>query len=273
MMNINIKFSLIILFIMLYCFDVSAQDIRILVPYFGTIHNQLTVEQMDQDLDDNASFKGLYFQWVNPKKYQWNFFLYHSKDINYSTLLGNHLILDLYFKNTPEGKYVAGIGFDLINIHTDASLIQNLTHFKMKNEIYTYYFRVGRYFNKASSGIENSGLLWLGYQRDDLNMDLSFTIPPMSPYMGEIPVAETQNKNNHYALAGIAFKTTLYHFLEIQLKFHRKFDLNTDQTLNDAAIMTNLYVSRRWGFSYRFKYMELVIGNNRYHIGGICFVF
>ncbi|MBN2030995.1 hypothetical protein JW824_12215 [bacterium] len=267
------KSSPIILVIMLLCFNASAQEIRILVPYFGTIHNQLAVEQMDQNLDDNSLFKGLYFQWVNPKKYQWNFFLYHSKDINYSTLLGNHLILDLYFKNTQQGRYVAGIGFDLINIHTDASIIQNLTHFKMKNEIYTYYFRIGRYFDKTSSGIENSGLLWLGYQRDDLNMDLSFTIPPMNPYMPEVVVAETQNKNNHYALAGIAFKSTLYHFLEIQFKFHRKFDLNADQTLNDISLMTNLYLSRRWGISYRFKYMELVIGKNQYHIAGICFVF
>ncbi|MCJ7812106.1 hypothetical protein MUP95_02140 [bacterium] len=255
------------------CNSVAAQNIRIIAPYLGTIHNQLAVKEIDQDLDDSALFKGLYFQWVNPQKYQWNIFIYHSKDINCSTLFGNPFIFDSYFKNTERGKYVAGIGFDFIRIHTDASLIQNLTHFKMNNNIYAPYLRMGRYYNLGFSRIESSGLLWLGYEQNILNMDLSFTIPPMNPYMPEIPIAQTLNKNYHYFIAGIAYKTTLYHFLEIELKFYKKFDLNTDKTLNDGSIMTNLYFSRKWGISYRFKYMELVIGENRYHFGGIVFIF
>ena len=75
----------IILVLFIVNMAVMGRNIRIVTPYIGSINNQLAVENMD-DMEDSALLGGLYFQWVNPLKYQWNVFLYSSRDINYSDI-------------------------------------------------------------------------------------------------------------------------------------------------------------------------------------------
>ena len=268
------KTPLTILFATFLVFTaVEAKHIHIVVPYVGSIHNQLLIQDMDQKLDDSSIMEGLYFQCINPQKYQWNLFLYHSKNLNKSTLLGNHFIFDAYFKNNDHGRFVAGIGLDYIRIDTDAESILSLTNFKMANNIYAPYIRIGRYLDFGSVHMKNSLLLWAGYERDILDGDIHFTLPPMPHNPQPTKIAQCLDKNYHCALAGMSLKVLFLHFCEVELKYHSKFDLDSDKTLHNASVMTNLYLNRKWGISYRYKYMEEVIGENQYHIGGVAFMF
>ena len=217
--------------------------------------------------------EGLYFQWVNTEKYQWNLFFYHASDLNYSTVLGSHFIFDYYFNSGPRGKYVFGAGFDYISINTNADVIQTLSLFEMQNHIYAPYVRAGRYFNFTSNPHRFSFLLWGGYEHDFLKGDLSFVIPIPAPHIPDILVEKTLDKDYDYMLLGAAFKATFFHFLEMQIKYHKKLDLNRDAMLDFFSVLTNVYVTRHWAVSYRYKYMEETIGTNQYHIGGIAYLF
>jgi hypothetical protein len=248
---------------------IFAKDIRIITPYAGTIQNKLTIDEMDQKLDDSALLAGLYFQWIKPQKYQWNIFLYNSRDINGSTLIGSHFIFDYYFGVKQKGKYVAGIGFDMIRIDTKDLSLTNLSDFEMLNVIYAPYIRFGRYFNFGNNNLKNSVLLWGGFEDDLLRGDISFNIPPKFPGMPVIPVEEKLDHDYEYALVGLTLKSTILHFIELKIKYHGKISLESDDYLNVVSFMFNTYMSRKLGISYRFKYMEETIGTNTYHMGGI----
>ena len=85
---------------------VSAEsgDIRIVAPYLGYVTNVYENADYGLELDDSSLMKGLFFQWVDPKRYQWNTFLYQSSDINYSNLWGGHFIFDLYLGVRERGN-------------------------------------------------------------------------------------------------------------------------------------------------------------------------
>jgi hypothetical protein len=53
-------------------------NIRIITPYFGYIKNVYENPDQNLDLDDSALLKGLFFQWINTERYQWNTFIYQS---------------------------------------------------------------------------------------------------------------------------------------------------------------------------------------------------
>lgn len=267
----KLKIILIILFI--NPFTLFGKRIRIVVPYVGSIHNQLLIKNINDDLNDSALMEGLYYQCITPEQYQWNVFFYHAKDLNSSILIGNHFIFDYYIYANKRGKTTLGLGFDFIRIKTDDKSLAGVRDFQMTNHIYAPYFRAGQYFNFGNNKNRFQLFPWVGYECDMLRGKLSFLIPSMGPNMPESPFNQNLDKDYHYGLLGITLNGVFYHFLEIKLKVHKKIDLNQDRTLNYITAMTNIYVSRKWGISYRFKSMDEVIGDNQYHLIGIAYIF
>ena len=78
----------------------QADTIRNITVYAGPITNKLTNEATGREIEDEDLLKGIYYQQIDPDKYQWNVFLYNSDDINHSDLLGAHIIADWYLKKT-----------------------------------------------------------------------------------------------------------------------------------------------------------------------------
>jgi len=229
---------------------------------------------MDDGLNDSALMEGLFFQWINPERYQWNVFFYHAKDLNSSVLTGSHLIFDYYIHSDKKGKTALGLGIDFIGIRTDGENLAGLKDFQMTNHIYAPYFRSGHYFNFGDKKHRFQAFPWAGYECDMLRGELSFLIPSMDPSkQPDIPVDQDLDDHYNYGLLGLTLNAVFYHFLEIKFKIHKKFDLDRDRELNYITFMSNIYVSRKWGISYRFKSMDEVIGENQYHLGGIAYIF
>ena len=248
----------------------NAQSMWIITPYLGTLNNHLKMDE--NPLEDSALMTGLYLQSIHPDQYQWNAFVYSSRDINESNLLGTHLIYDKYLNPKKSGKWAAGIGFDWIQIKTEADDLGMLQNFTMTNNIYAPYLRAGRYLNFGSSNLKHSVFLWGGYEQDILRGNLSFDLPAFAPGMPPQSVKESLDDSYSFALAGITFSGTLYHFIQIKLKYHVKIDLNHDEMHDQISGLLNIFASRKIGVSYRYKYMEEVIGKNTYHIGGIAVI-
>jgi hypothetical protein len=262
-----------VIFLAFVCL-LQARDIRVVVPYYGSIRNQLVVESIG-DLKDTAPLAGIYFQWIRPEKYQWNVFIYQSRNINYSDIIGSHFIFDYYPGRCPcGGLLVAGAGFDYIRIKTHGDISPQLSEFSMINNVYAPYFRFGRYIDFGSSLKQVSFLPWGGIERDIIRGDLNFIIPSMAPGMPAPPPVDEEIKSDYtYALIGLNGKVTLFHFFEMSAKYYRKFSLDHGDDLNVFSGMLNVYLNRHWGLSYRFKYMEVSISTNTYHMGGIAFLF
>ncbi len=256
--------------ILLFTTGLHAESMWIITPYLGTLNNQLNMD--DNPLEDSALMTGLYVQSVNADKYQWNTFVYGSKDINESNLLGTHFIYDKYLNPVESGKWAIGAGFDWIQIKTEANVLGMLQDFNMTNNIYAPYLRAGRYINFGNKNIKHSALIWAGYEQDILKGDIAFNMPSFAPGMPPQSVNTSLDDTYHYALTGIAFSSTLYHFIQIKFKYHIKTDLNHDKIHDQISALVNIFASRKIGISYRYKYMEQVIGKNTYHIGGITFV-
>ncbi len=71
---------------------------------------------------------------------------------------------------------------------------------------------------------------------------------------------------------------TFFHFWELKAKYHRKFSLGDHESSHVISFMTNVFLSRQWGLSYRFKTMKATFGEdqyciNQYHMGGLVFMF
>jgi hypothetical protein len=251
----------------------QAKEIRLIAPYFGSVRNQLSVEMMD-DLKDTAPLGGIYFQWIQPEKYQWNVFLYQSRDINYSDIFGSHFIVDYYPGRCPcGGLLLVGAGFDYIGIKTDGDVSPGVSEFTMTTHIYAPYFRFGRYIDFGSSVKKVSLLPWGGIEMDMIRGDLGFIVPSMFPGMTVLPVDKEIKNEYTYALIGLNGKATLYHFSEVSVKYYRKFSLNNRNDLNVFSAMLNIYFNRHWGLSYRLKYMEVSVSTNTYHMVGAAFIF
>jgi len=246
----------------------SAKDIRIITPYLGSIRNVYESEEHGLDLNDSSLLKGLYFQWINPERFQWNVFIYQSSDINYSTLWGGHFIFDYYFGKGDRGKNVIGVGIEFIGLDMDAGdSISGLSDFKLKNTIIIPYLRAGRYFTFGTDTMSVTLLPWVGVQPELVRGDISFITGGPSP----TPVSKDIRDDALYALAGLNAKTVIMHFFEVEVKYKATF--NRDDYFSTLSAMTNLYLSRHWGISYRFKFMETSSGSDTYHIGGVAFLF
>lgn len=274
------KRYLILLMFFMNVLWAHSTDFRVITPYVGSLSNTLTAGE--SELEDSNLMKGVYWLWINPAKFQTNLFFYGANDINSSNVLGNHFIFDYYFNHSPKGRYAIGAGFDWIQIKTNASTLAGVSDYKMTLNVYAPYIRAGRYFNFQRAQHRYSIFLWGGLERDIIRGDNSFTvvIPPMGPTMPQIiqPVDNEFDEAYDYALAGIALKATFFHFLEIKTKFHRKFSLNDSESSNVISVMSNIFLNRKWGISYRFKTMKATYGEdqysiNNYHIGGLVFMF
>lgn len=274
------KRSLLILFICLNSVTLSAMNMHMIAPYLGSLTNTLTASE--SKLEDNGLMKGIYLMWVNPEKFQTNLFFYGANEVNSSDIVGNHFIFDYYLKHSAKGRYVLGAGLDWIQIKTDASSLAGVNDYHMKLNVYAPYVRAGRYFNFKQKHHRYSVLVWSGFERDLIKGDNSFKviIPPMEPTMPQIilPIENEFDETYDYALAGIALKTTFFHFLEFKAKFHRKFSLDDNESSNVISVMSHVFLNRKWGLSYRFKTMKATYGEDqysltRYHIGGVVYVF
>jgi hypothetical protein len=246
----------------------AAQDIRIVVPYVGVITNEYEDSDKNLDLEDTGLLTGLYFQWVNPEKYQWNAFVYHSPDVNYSTIWGGHFIFDYYFAGDRLGKYVAGAGIELIRIDMDAGdNIMPLQDFTLTNTVTVPYLRAGKYFLFGHGPVGVSVLPWAGIQPEFYAGDLEFSAvfgPPT-------PVKESFDDSDWYGIAGLNLKINLFRFLDIEGKYQGTF--NGDDYRSTWSALVNVFLSRSLGLSYRFKYMETSSGSDLYHLAGAAFVF
>jgi hypothetical protein len=248
---------------------IGAENIRIVVPYLGYIANTYESSDIPEDLTDSSLMKGLFFQWVNPQRYQWNTFIYQSSDINYSILWGGHLIFDLYFGVRERGKFVVGAGIEFIRLDMDAGdNISGLTDFELLNNIIVPYARFGRYFTFGGDRLNVSVLPWAGVQPEWVRGDISFTRlfpPPPSPFY------EKTDDEELFGIAGLNTSFSILHFITIDAKYRASF--NADEFFSSVDTMLNVFFTRHWGLSYRFKYNETSTGSTSYHIGGIAYVF
>jgi len=256
---------------------IYAKTIRVITPYLGTVANNMnrTVEGSPSELklEDDSLFKGLYVQMINPDKYQWNAFIYNSEDLNYSSLWGTHFIYDYYLGVKEKSKYVIGAGFEFLKMNTETDKIVPFSNFELSQNIYAPYLRAGKYFYLGNDKIKYSVMPWLGMEADMINGDIEFTIPPFPPLMQEMTISDNVDEDTFYALAGVNFKATFYHFIDLKLKYHGKLDLDENEYYSVCSSMLNIYFSRNWGISYRAKYMKNAQMENTYHIGGIVYAF
>ena len=261
------KFAVGIIIAFLAAGALSAEDIRIVVPYLGAATDVYKDDANGVELNDTKLMEGLYLQWVNTDLFQANAFVYHSADINYSQLWGGHLIADFYVFSDAMGKAAVGAGLDVLSLDLDAGdHIAPLADFKLPMMLYAPYARVGHYFNFGSRDMVSWSVLpWAGAEYDIIRGDLSFDPP------GPGTFSQSIDDETLYALAGINVGATIMHFIELQVKYRATF--NADDYLNTFDAMANVYLNRHWGVSYRFKYMETTSGSVSYHIGGVAYVF
>jgi len=246
---------------------ISAENIRIVVPYLGYVTNTYESSDYPIDLDDSSLMKGLFFQWVNPQRYQWNTFVYQSSDINYSTLWGGHFIFDLYFGIRERGKFVVGTGIEYVRLDMNAGdNISGLTDFELLNNIIVPYVRFGRYFTFGGDRLNVSLLPWAGVQPEWVRGNISFT--PLGP---PPPVDEKIDDYELFGIAGLNTSVSILHFITIDAKYRVTF--NADDFFSSVDTTLNVFFTRHWGLSYRFKYSEASNGTTSYHIGGVAYVF
>jgi len=79
------------------------------------------------------------------------------------------------------------------------------------------------------------------------------------------------SEETFFGIGGISVSATIMHFIELQAKYKATF--NADDFLNTFDAMANVFFTRHWGVSYRFKYMQSTSGSTSYHIGGVAYVF
>ena len=284
MRKVIITFIVALLFIS----SIFAENILVITPYLGTINNDMSriMEHGEQSFElkfkDDSLFKGLYFQCINTEKYQWNAFVYNSEDLNYSSLWGTHFIFDYYLGVKENSKYVIGAGFEYLRMKTevdeisfDMGLFQDgiLNGFDLSQNIYAPFMRGGKYFYLGDDKIKYSFMPWAGFEADIINGDIDFIIPSMGPGAPETPVRDDVDNDTFFALAGLNFKATFYHFIDLKLKYHCKVDLKESDTYDVVSGMLNIYFNRSWGVSYRTKYLKSAEMENIYHIGGIVYAF
>jgi hypothetical protein len=245
----------------------QAEDIRIIVPYLGAATNVYKNPDYLLELKDTKLMEGLFFQWVNPDLFQANAFFYHSADINYSQLWGGHLIGDFYVWSNPLGKAALGAGFEFISLNMDAgTAITPLLDFEMPLKLYIPYVRAGHYFYLGSRDrVLLSIFPWAGAEYDITRGTIT-VVPPGPP----VPPIDIDDETL-YGIAGLSVSATMFHFLELQAKY--KLNFNAQDLLHTVDAMANVFFTRHWGLSYRFKYMQTTDGSTSYHIAGVAFAF
>jgi len=268
--NLHLSVSKVII-ILVFALPVFAKDIRIVCPYAGPITDVYKNDERKLDLKDNSLLKGVFFQWVNPDRYQWNAFVYQASDINYSTLWGGHFIFDYYFLAGERGKFVIGGGIEFLRIDMDAdSSITPLKNFELLNKLSIPYARFGYRFQFNYRKFTLSILPWAGAEYEGVRGDLIMVIDPPGPAPA-ITTKEPIDNDDYLGMAGLNFNANLFHMVDLEAKYNGTFD--TKVSYSTATAMINFFFTRHWGISYRVKYMELEKGSDLYNVFGIAYVF
>jgi hypothetical protein len=244
-----------------------AETIRIVTPYIGALKNTYVEEEQGIDLEDTGFLTGVYLQWINTKRFQTNFFLYGSSNVNYSNIWGFHFLFDWYYDVQENQKNVIGIGTEYIRINMNAGdAFVPLTDFTLTNNVITPFIRAGRYFYFGPQTFRSYLLPWFGIEYDMVRGDVSF-VPPVPPMTRTADI----RADYLFGLVGLKFKTVIYRFIDFELKSSVAF--NADEVLPRFAGMFNIYLGRHWGLSYRFLFNQNISGSNLYNVVGIAIVF
>lgn len=245
----------------------GAETIRIIAPYAGSVTNEYSNPAYHLNLRDTAGMQGLYAQWINTKKFQANAFYYRAPDVNYSRVTGLHLNFDYYLKPSKAGKWTVGAGLEDLRIAMSAgAAIAGLDSFDMANRVRFCYLRAGRYFYFRKGVVNTSLMPYGGYAREKVSGDIRMDVTgPTSPMTVGINDSDTQ------PMAGLNLNANLAHFLDVQAKWLGRF--KDDGALNEYSLMANIYLTRHWGVSYRYKYMEYGSSSNSYNLAGLIFAF
>jgi len=253
----------------------AAEEMRILAPYVGILSNVYKDDDHGLDLRDSGLLTGLYFQWIDTERYQWNAFLYYAPEVNYTRVLGGHFIYDRYLGPDWHGKFVVGAGLEAMHNELDAgSNIEGLSAFDMDYWVWTPYFRTGKYFKAELGPAAFSLLPWVGVEPEWIRGDMSQTVPAHPPYMpSEINTTASLDDYRFYGIAGLNFKVNLYRFVDLETKYKATFDKADLYGTVDAV--ANVFFTRSLGLSYRFKYMQSLdgTGSNSYHYFGLAYLF
>lgn len=242
-----------------------ADEMRIVAPYAGILANTTKIEGQP-DAVDSGFLSGLFFQWINTERYQWNAFVYFAPDVNYSSTFGGHFIYDRYFGPDRHGKFVAGLGLEALSVDMDAGDAFGTGLFTMKTSVLIPYLRAGKYFKFSAGPADFSFLPWAGIQPQWVWGDLNMFPGPFPP-----PVHTSLDEFVFYGIAGINLKATLFHFVDLEGKYQATFDASDYYSTFNAT--ANLYFSRSWGLSYRFKHMTNSQGSNAFHYIGVAYIF
>ena len=162
-----------------------------------------------------------------------------------------------------------GTGIEYIRLDMDAGdNISGATDFEMLNNIIVPYARFGRYFTFGGDRLNASLLPWAGVQPEWVRGDIAFTrlFPPPPT-----PVDEKTDDYELFGIAGLNTSVSILHFITIDAKYRATF--NADEFFSSVDTMLNVFFTRHWGLSYRFKYSEAGNGTTSYHIGGVAYVF
>ena len=244
-----------------------ADEMRIVAPYAGSLTNTTDVPNAGE-ITDSGLLTGLFFQWIDTERYQWNLFAYWAPDVNYSSTLGGHFIYDRFFGPGWHGGFVAGLGLEALRVDLDAGSALGTDDLDMETTVFVPFLRAGKYF-KASLGSAAFSLLpWIGIQPQWVWGELVVDLPIPGP--GPI-ITTSLDDFTLFGIAGINLKLTLFHFIDLEGKYQATFD--DSEYFNSFNAMANLYFSRNWGLSYRFKHMESSQGTNAYHYLGLAFIF
>lgn len=260
---------------------VSAETITIAAPYAGWVTNTYENAEYKLNLEDSGFLAGFYLQSINPSLFQWNAFAYYSPDVNYSTLWGGHFIVDFYPIGDFLGKYLVGAGVEVIRIDMDAgnniqvpagpSTTTTLEGFSLTNTILIPYARVGKYFVFGMGPAQISILPWVGATYESVQGTIQFSAQFGPPSVPKTLVDSTFDDSAWYATAGINLKLTLFRLIDVEGKYQATFD--GDVYHPTITVVANVFFSRNWGLSYRYKYMETSGGSDTYNLFGVAYVF
>lgn len=260
---------------------VDAQNIRIIAPYLGGVTNQFEREfdasgsQQTLGLDDTGLMGGLYLQWINERWFQVNTFLYHSPDVNFSTLWGLHLNADAYLPLVPIGRIVVGGGYELIRIDMETSSgIDGLSDFRYTNDISVPFVRTGYSLSLGPQLVRFTVFPWVGAQFEQVGGEVAGTVDdPNGPVFppGDIPFQTDIDESSVEALAGINTRVSLFRFVQGELKY--RIAVGDDDIKNTFTGMFNVFFTRHLGVSYRLRYSETSAGTDTYNLFGVVYTF
>ena len=262
----------ILLSVALFGSFAQAETITLAAPYVGWVTNTYENADYKLNLEDSGFLAGMYLQSINTSLYQWNAFAYYSPDVNYSTLWGGHFIVDFYPIGDFLGKYLVGAGVEVIRIDMDAgNNIKPLEGFTLTNTILIPYARVGKYFVFGMGPLQISILPWVGATYESVTGNVKFSAQFAPPPVPKTKVDETFDDSAWYATARINLKLTLFRFIDVEGKYQATFD--GDVYHPSYSVIANVFFSRNWGLSYRYKYMETSGGSDAYNLFGVAYVF